>query len=286
MIIDRVVILLGKRLQNNALTLEGKSRVDALLDFLPKQNVSNTALLFCGGLTKGQNISESQSMYDYFLLNEKSTDFPESHILLEQNSTSTVENIQHGSAALLESGLLSERGPLEVVFVSNDYHLDRIFEIQTLMDEQGLLGVLRARCLEQGVNLKISYQLSDHVCVDYPHSGFQSELFLKVEALTTYRVYLEGVVAGVFKRELSSVREAPLRIAMQALTGIEDLLKQSSDYELLVGLMDVLEKSITETVPDLPIKKVREYLAVLDTNLTLLNRYLDPESQLETRWWR
>ncbi|WP_295893394.1 YdcF family protein [uncultured Vibrio sp.] len=284
--IDKIIILLGKRLQSNQLTLEGRSRVDALMDYLPSQSDSSTAILFCGGRTKGQTMSESQSMYEYFIAHPKAASFPDEHILLEQNSTSTVENIQHGSVALLESGLLSKSGLLEVVFVSNDYHLERVFEIQTLMDEQGLLGVLRTRCFDQGVELNISYQLSDHVSVDYPYTGLQSKLFLNVEALTTYRVYLEGVVADVFDRELASVREAPLNIAIQALTNLDALLKGSVEHEMLKLLMVTLKTSVTDTVPSMPIKKVREYLAVLDTNLTLLNRYLDPESQLETRWWR
>ncbi|MGF1718807.1 YdcF family protein [Vibrio kyushuensis] len=284
--IEKVIIVLGKRLQNSQLTLEGKSRVDALIDYLPSQSPSHTALLFCGGTTKGQSISESQAMFGYFQMHAGSIEFPTLHILLEQDSTSTVENIQHGSKALLDSGLIKNDAQLEVVFVSNDYHLYRIFEIQQLMDEQGLLGVLRAKCLAQGVTLNISYRLDDHVSVPIPYNDVKADLFLHVEALTTYRVYLEGVVSGVFRRDLTEVRKQPLKIAEQALIALNQQLTGNDEFMMLALLVQTLEKAVFETMPNMPIKKVREYLAVLDTNLTLLNRYLDPESQLETRWWR
>ncbi|MGC9458830.1 YdcF family protein [Vibrio genomosp. F10] len=286
MSIDKIIILLGKRLQDSQLTLEGKSRVDGLIQYLAVEKPTQTALLFCGGVTKGQAISESQAMYDYFLLNGQELDFPAESILLEQDSTSTVENIQHGAQALLDSGLIHQGTTLKVVFASNDYHLHRIFEIQNLMDEQGLLGVLYKKCLAQGATLSISYQLNDHIVIPYPYTHLNADLFMQVDALTTYRVYLEGVVANAFDRELSKVRDQPYQIAQAALERIHNTLDSNASFLPLTLVLSALEHAVNDTVPSMPIRKVREYLAVLDTNLTLLNRYLDPESQLDTCWWR
>ncbi|MCK6264611.1 YdcF family protein [Vibrio sp. ZSDE26] len=284
--IQNVIIILGKRLQGNKLTLEGKSRVDALINHLPNVNPNDTALLFCGGTTNGQTLSESQAMFDYFMSSSSTSIFPKHQIVLEQDSTSTVENIQHGSKALLDSGLVDGDTVLTVTFVSNEYHLGRIFEIQKLMDEQGLLGVLWKKCLALGVSLNIPYQLEEHIAVPYPYHGPNASLFLYVESLTTYRVYLEGVVAGVFARNLDLVRDVPYKLALSALEEIKRLLNGNDDYIALRLLIATLESVVIETHPNRSIKKVREYLAVLDTNLTLLNRYLDPESELNTRWWR
>ncbi|MDN3685627.1 ElyC/SanA/YdcF family protein [Vibrio sinaloensis] len=57
-------------------------------------------------------------------------------ILLEDASTNTMENFTNVANILLEKGI---RGPVNISFVSNDYHLERLFQIQSLLDEQGLL---------------------------------------------------------------------------------------------------------------------------------------------------
>jgi len=67
------------------------------------------------------------------------------------------------SRLLIQRGQCSEGSVLKVTFVSNDYHLKRIFEIQQLMDEQGLLRVLRERCAQHGVHLDIRHDLEAHV---------------------------------------------------------------------------------------------------------------------------
>ncbi len=60
----------------------------------------------------------------------------------------------HG-AGLIDKGIFTAGADIDVIFASNDYHLKRIFEIQSLMDEQGLLRVLKQRCAEHGLNLHI-----------------------------------------------------------------------------------------------------------------------------------
>ena len=154
------------------------------------------------------------------------------------------------------------------------------------MDEQGLLKVLVDRCSALGVDLQIDHQLEAHVAVPYPHQGPQGQLFLLMDVLTTYRVYLEGVVAGSFERDLESVRQEPERLSIEALVKARGWIESSPRFDIVDTLIPVLERCILQTPVGSDIEKAREYLALLDTNLTFLNRYLDPEQDKTQRWWR
>ena len=311
---NHLLIVLGKRLNKNTLTVEGKSRVHALHHFLLSRTahsdeplqlyeplqlnekcplVESLIVAFCGGLTSGQTLSEAEAMNDYYgkLVSKTSGSYPQPTVLLEKESTNTVENIRNvvvelKKSGLLESGLQQEPSSLKVTFVSNDYHLQRIFEIQQLMDEQGLLKVFKDGCLAMGVELAISQQLDDHVAEAYPHSSLQGQLFLLMDALTTYRVYLEGVVAEAFHRDLNTVRHQPAQIALEALQAAELVVTESKSFPLVNALLPVMRTCVDNTGVTSETTKVREYLALLDTNLTLLNRYLDPEVDHAARWWR
>ncbi|MEZ9482029.1 YdcF family protein [Vibrio splendidus] len=292
MSINHLLIVLGKRLNGNKLTDEGISRVDALVGYLAgplaEESIQKTAVAFCGGVTKGQTTSEADAMHQYFRILESQREYPFSlgAILLEQNSTNTVENIQNLASEMIKSGLFTRGQSVQVTFVSNDYHLQRIFEIQSLMDEQGLLKVLIEKCSALGVELQIDRRLDAHVVVPYPHQSAQGQLFLLMDVLTTYRVYLEGVSAGTFKRDLELVRGEPERLSLESLIAVKALVEGVTHFDIVDSLLPVLERCIQQTSVGTNIKKVREYLALLDTNLTLLNRYLDPESDHTHRWWR
>ncbi|MCG9639815.1 YdcF family protein [Vibrio sp. Isolate34] len=292
MSINHLLIVLGKRLNGNKLTDEGISRVDALVEYLAEllaeESNQQTAVAFCGGVTKGQTLSEADAMHQYFrkLESEREAPFVLGAILLEQFSTNTVENIQNLASEMIKSGLFTRGQSVKVTFISNDYHLQRIFEIQALMDEQGLLKVLIEKCSALGVELQIDRKLESHVAVPYPHQTTQGQLFLLMDVLTTYRVYLEGVSVGAFQRDLDIVREEPQRLSVEAVVKAKELVRRSSLFGIVESLLPVLECCVQQTPVDTDIKKVREYLALLDTNLTLLNRYLDPESDHTHRWWR
>ena len=292
MSINNLLIVLGKRLNENELTEEGISRVDALVKYLVEslnlESHSSTAVAFCGGVTKGQSASEADAMHRYFRELESLREVPFSlgAILLEQHSINTVENIQNLAAEMIKSGLFTRGQSVKVTFVSNDYHLQRIFEIQQLMDEQGLLKVLVEKCLALGVELQIDRKLDAHVAAPYPHQTAQGNLFLLMDALTTYRVYLEGVCVGAFKRDLKVVRAEPERLSLEALEKAKGSVGSLPHFSIVESLLPVLEGCIRGTPVCTDIKNVRQYLALLDTNLTFLNRLLDPESDHTRRWWR
>lgn len=274
--LNKVVIILGKRLVHDQLSAEGRSRVEALMNVLNEFCFETTALVFCGGVTQGQTVSEADAMYRYFcqLAKVRETDFPEQQVIIENRSFNTVQNMQNAAAELLISGLCEAGQTIEVTLLSNDYHLERIIEIQTLMDEQGLLRVLKSRCADMGVKLNIPLDLSHHVSVPYPNTGVLAEAFLLFDELTTYRVYLEGVKRGAFERDLAEVRAKPLAIGLGA---IEKLQALDLEHEVLGQIAD-MKKAIEMTAFDDSVVAAEQALAVFHPILTALNLQLDPEA--------
>lgn len=276
--LDNVVIVLGKRLVNSRLTVEGVTRVEALSNAIASLPTERTAIIFCGGLTQGQRISEADAMYSYFKsLNAAAVHpFPEHQILLENCSLNTFQNMRYASCVLCDSGLfqLWSARPVEVTLLSNDYHLERIIEIQTLMDEQGLLRVLKSECASMGVTLNLPLDINKHISVPYPHKGPVAAAFLLLDELTTYRVYLEGVKQGAFLRDLSVVRKKPLMIARHA---IQQLLALPLDKDSLQQIED-MKKAIEMTALDESVGAAEQALRIVHPILTALNRRLDPES--------
>lgn len=213
----------------------------------------------------------------------------------------------------MESGVVQRGETLALTLVSNDYHLKRIFEIQQLMDEQGLLRKLVDRCAQSGVLLDIARDFKAHLCVPYPHQNPQGLRFLWVDELTTYRVFLEGVVANAFQRPLMQVQQQPYWIAQKA---IAELRHTMSEEPRLLSLLDVIETVVESTIYQIQHGQVNhsqinhdqanhslavnnptmnsqtdkqvlsEALAILDTELTLLNRLCDPELERSGRWWK
>lgn len=177
--LGNVVIVLGKRLVNNQLSAEGISRVEALAAKIREMPMENTALVFCGGKTQGQSISEADAMYAYFqtLNTSLAKPFPTSQTLLENRSLNTFENMRNAAKVLCESGLfpLPSQATVEVILLSNVYHLERILEIQTLMDEQGLLRVIKSQCASVGLDLHISLDIQKHISVPYPQTNKQKK---------------------------------------------------------------------------------------------------------------
>lgn len=285
-----LIVVLGKRLVNNQLTLESRSRVEGLVQFLQSLNNTDKKIVigFCGGVTHGNQSSEAEEMHQYFKAASLGVKLPViSAILVENNSTSTVENIQMLSSILIECGAFKSNEEIQLVLVSNDYHLERIFEIQELIDEQGLLRELQKRYLTEGIKLSIPYCLDKHVAVRYPYAQEHdnAKLFLQVERLTTYRVFLEGVYANSIVRPLKEVQKIPLSIAISSLKQAREIVIHR-DQGIVLSVLELIERAVKETEMTLDPHTVREVLGVLDVNLNMLNRMLDPELMNDERWWK
>ncbi len=279
--LNNVVIVLGKRLTNNQLSAEGISRVTALVAALKSLPVNNTVVIFCGGKTPGQNVAEADAMFSYFQrLNQSLSDpFPEHHILLENRSLNTMQNMRNTAEILCSSRLLHSslpvQSPVNVILVSNDYHLERIIDIQTLMDEQGLLRALKSRCALMELELNIPLDIGEHISVAYPHKGALAEAFLLLDELTTYRVYLEGVINGVFKRDLSDVKAKTLGIAQRAIDKLQNLPLETEVHEQI----EEINKAIKMTASNHDLELAKHALDSFHPILTALNSALDPDAK-------
>ena len=274
--VKQVVLVLGKRLADNKLTEEGRSRVDALVKMLCLFDLSETAIIFCGGVASRQTASEAQAMAarfntQYPLLVQS---IPAGHLMLEGRSRNTVENIENAAYELIASGLCSPDQVIQFTLVSNDYHLERIIDIQILMPEQGLLTVLQQRCQQAGLQMVISLDGAQHCSVTYPHRGEQAEAFLLVDELTTYRVYLEGVIKGVFARSLESIRAQPHEVAEDAVKQLLLLGCCQQYHTQVVRLREIIKATPVEC----PVSDIMPLRDEFHSLLTQLNRDLDPEA--------
>lgn len=275
--IMNVVVVLGKRLVNNTLTQEGHRRVEALTECLAEMDLQHTAVIFCGGVSEGQLQTEARAMFDYFKRHYPyKRAFPQ-HVLLEDQSTNTIENMVNAGKTLIDSELCRSGQAVKVQLVSTDYHLKRIFEIQSLMDEQGLLRLLENQCLKTGLELQIERSIDAHYPAVYPYQNVLAQVFLLLDQLTTYRVYLEGVIVGVFKRPLTQVRKRPYQIARNAL-GELDKIELDCESKMAVKVM---AEAVEATTPQLADAEMLAQLVLLDSNLTQLNRHFDPERYVD-----
>lgn len=273
--VTEVVVVLGKRLVDSQLTAEGRSRIEALAHLLPQLNSGSFAVIFCGGRLANQQISEAQAMFDYL-----TTQFPlsakcirQGRVLLEDQSTTSVENIANASAELIKSRLCSVDDPVKVMLLSNDYHIERILEIEQLMPEQGLLNRLKINAQQVGLKLVVPLQRRQHILARYPHQTVLGDAFLLVDQLTTYRVYMEGVVGGVFQGSLTQVRAQPYAVAMGAIKQLFELAVMQQYVSTLGRLREIIE----QTPVGINIEQLTPLLAEFNQLLLKLNRRIDPE---------
>lgn len=110
------VIVLGARVKGTTVTKSLRKRLDKALEYVEKDD--NTVLVLSGGQGSGEDVSEAQAMYDYLV--EKGAD--KSRLLLEDKSTSTVENIKYSMKIIEED---SGNADVKVGFITNNFHVFR-----------------------------------------------------------------------------------------------------------------------------------------------------------------
>jgi len=114
-------IIFGKKLQHNQVDLEYKQRITAAYQAL--ENHHPKTLIFQGGVTQKNTLSEAQAGLKYFnsLFTEtQSLQKKNVKLLLEDRSKNTLENLKQTRKLLFE-----QQEPLNVVLISNRYHLLR-----------------------------------------------------------------------------------------------------------------------------------------------------------------
>jgi uncharacterized SAM-binding protein YcdF (DUF218 family) len=116
------IIILGARVKGTEPSLSLQYRIDAAADYL-KRN-TNTVAIASGGMGQGEDISEAEAIKRGLI----SQGIDKSRIILEDQSTDTVENLNFSKKMLpnnMKHGLV----------VSNDFH---IFRSKMIAKDQGL----------------------------------------------------------------------------------------------------------------------------------------------------
>jgi uncharacterized SAM-binding protein YcdF (DUF218 family) len=110
-----VLIVLGAGLRGERLSQVLRSRVDLAADYLSRHPDCRAVL--SGGQGPGEDIPEAVAMARYLV----AAGISEDRLILEPESTNTVENLRFSMAKLRANGLESAR----VVVVSNAFHCYR-----------------------------------------------------------------------------------------------------------------------------------------------------------------
>ena len=109
------VVVLGAAVYGETPSLSLENRIRRAIEYL-EENPEVKAVV-SGGQGAGEDISEAECMRRYMVAHG----IDESRILLEEHSTSTMENLAYAKAVIEKDGGSAER----IVIVSSGYHLYR-----------------------------------------------------------------------------------------------------------------------------------------------------------------
>ena len=148
------VIVLGARAKEHAVSNSLKKRLDKAIEYSEKN--PDTILVLSGGRGKDEPVSEAMAMYQYLVYNGVDPD----RLLLEEQSTSTVENIafskvvieRHRSAQKSGKGrppkALGSEGapkvedkPLEIGVLTSNFHVFRAVMIARHWGMENVRGI-------------------------------------------------------------------------------------------------------------------------------------------------
>ena len=122
------IIVLGAQVREDGPSVVLRYRLDAAIDYLNK--TPDTICIVSGGQGKNEPFSEAEGMAEYLIANGIEQD----RILLEDESTSTVENIKY-SMVLMESPYNG------VGIVTNNFHVFRGIQIAKAQGLEGVCGI-------------------------------------------------------------------------------------------------------------------------------------------------
>lgn len=132
---DFIIVLGAGLLNGEKVTPLLASRVDRALQFYHQQKKESqkvAKLIFSGGQGPDEKISEAQAMKNYAL----QKGIPETDMLLEEQSTTTFENMKFSKEIITKSQLSEPK----TIFSSNNYHIFRaaIFAQQNHLKADGI----------------------------------------------------------------------------------------------------------------------------------------------------
>ena len=112
---EDIVIVLGAGVTNGKVSKVLQNRLDACIDYYNKN--SDIYIAVSGGLTRLKDGTEAEAMAEYLT----SHGIPQSIIIMEEKSQSTLENYKFTKQILNEKNIVHD----SIVFVTNDFHIYR-----------------------------------------------------------------------------------------------------------------------------------------------------------------
>ena len=163
------VIVLGAKVREDGISNSLKARLDKAIEY--SQMNPGTVLILSGGQGADEPVSEAKAMYEYLLYNG----VPAEQMVLENVSTSTVENIAYSKVLIdhmeqkkreeaarkgrqiVAPGpyLEVEEKPIQVGVLTSSFH---VFRARKIAEKWGLAGI-------HGISSKSDPILFPHLCV-------------------------------------------------------------------------------------------------------------------------
>jgi len=110
------IVILGAMVRGETHTLMLRERLDASLNYIKSHK--DIKVILSGGQGPGENISEAEAMKRY--LSNKGIE--ETRLIKEENSTSTMENLQFTRDKIEE---IDSKKDIKLMIVTNDFHMFR-----------------------------------------------------------------------------------------------------------------------------------------------------------------
>ncbi|MBF0263665.1 MAG: YdcF family protein [Gammaproteobacteria bacterium] len=118
----KIILVAGLRLEENKPKQEYKVRLNRANNLYQTINNSDAYIVLLGGYTGSSSISEARAGANYLI----DSGLNKSHILLEEASKHTLENLQEMRTLLSEKSLIENNDYSNVYIVSSRYHLCRL----------------------------------------------------------------------------------------------------------------------------------------------------------------
>ncbi|WP_084133716.1 YdcF family protein [Clostridium grantii] len=127
-----------------------KQRLDKAIEIV--DNNKKSFIIVSGGQGQGEDISEAQAMKKYLI----GQGVPEEMILLEDKSTSTVENFQYSKQLIMKSDVKVPK----ILIITNDYHL---YRAMLVAENSGL--IVDGVSSKTPITVRINYLVREYYAV-------------------------------------------------------------------------------------------------------------------------
>lgn len=142
---SHIVVVFGKRLIRDQVSVEYAKRIVTLVKQLASGALDPHIICFTGGRAPGGCVTEAAAGYAFFrsVCEEAGVDVDDYSYLLEEKSTSTLQNVHNVIAALRRRCNPEAITNCHFTLVSSDYHIIRMQEVHRLNVQESALFPLQ-----------------------------------------------------------------------------------------------------------------------------------------------